>query len=1020
MLHTYRPSRLDGKLNLSASSSTLSKVLHTGRPKEWLSRMSSQLGLIGDSPTTSNMMEMRQWRDYWIRTSGTEGRFWRLGNCISVITVFQKLVSAEEILRMTKNATPLKNTTYDTILEAVKKMAQQSQSFMVNCFYDSYVGDAKRDVDNESDPFRWEYYDRAQMYTSQCGYQQTKRRVINPRDSIVVHRKESSDSTGVRKQRTLSFLEMSQNQMRTTPRMLKKSRESMVMDETVPRNTHAQLKKTTSTPVLIQVPTVFGASNVRLALSQSQGRRSVEGKYKVGTDHTAWNLAYAQDIARQVGLGEGEISESAVHHLMSNVTQVVRDVLMTATHYCTHGRRTKVEVLDLENAINVLRPLFSFTCSRAASNTQFISDVLTRSLYENNRYVVDLRSIMNMPPRRMPFKRKIRKHWLVIDGEQPRVPENPVIPLLTSNSTQEGLTTYQNSSTDPLIETPEFVREPEFQDQQVFFKKCVETVMGSCSEKRRLNDIIPALCSCVVCREFSADPEDKRHFRLREFAGMILSSICKRTHLADVRARVTTFLCRVFTDSRANLGSLYGALYALGELGCEIPRNSARIMRLTVFNTFVVSSGLLVLTLLRLYVLISMRTQVALLAQQHGLAGLPLTRDLAFRQVTCEDPSQCAYEDWRMASECNHLGLLGLVIGEASAGFANAFPILYSFDLYCCFSLFKIFFYRLSALFRKLGPAFLLFAKNKILHEGDGGLITCKILGQQRHRLGKLPIYYDVVYFVVVLSIRRLPRPALTTVAVVVFPRLELLRRRIAILSDSPPTALGDSEKVIRLIEKMLTRFVMRRKMSGLSELCDFQKAFPGFGEVVYNKLKTSGHLQDVVPSVDDVCQSSSTDSGFVATSSKTQNTPQKQNPRILQLPLRVPGQIRPTNVSAAKLPTFKSNKRHAGGGLFRQAPPTSAPRVTIILEIMLLFKQSTSETVQPIGGSQTLQQHPNIIPQNSRGPSTNPTGPLPAVVVEPAFPRRRPHTLGEQARTHPAVTVEPAYPRRPGQPGAL
>ncbi|KAE9418654.1 hypothetical protein Angca_008828 [Angiostrongylus cantonensis] len=264
MLHTYRPSRLDGKLNLSASSSTLSKVLHTGRPKEWLSRMSSQLGLIGDSPTTSNMMEMRQWRDYWIRTSGTEGRFWR------------KLVSAEEILRMTKNATPLKNTTYDTILEAVKKMAQQSQSFMVNCFYDSYVGDAKRDVDNESDPFRWEYYDRAQMYTSQCGYQQTKRRVINPRDSIVVHRKESSDSTGVRKQRTLSFLEMSQNQMRTTPRMLKKSRESMVMDETVPRNTHAQLKKTTSTPVLIQVPTVFGASNVRLALSQSQGRRSVE------------------------------------------------------------------------------------------------------------------------------------------------------------------------------------------------------------------------------------------------------------------------------------------------------------------------------------------------------------------------------------------------------------------------------------------------------------------------------------------------------------------------------------------------------------------------------------------------------------------------------------------------------------------------------------------------------------------------------------------------------------------------
>lgn len=39
---------------------------------------------------------------------------------------FQKLVTAEEILRMTKNATPLKNVTYDTVLDAVRKMAQVS------------------------------------------------------------------------------------------------------------------------------------------------------------------------------------------------------------------------------------------------------------------------------------------------------------------------------------------------------------------------------------------------------------------------------------------------------------------------------------------------------------------------------------------------------------------------------------------------------------------------------------------------------------------------------------------------------------------------------------------------------------------------------------------------------------------------------------------------------------------------------------------------------------------------------
>ncbi|VDO90726.1 unnamed protein product [Heligmosomoides polygyrus] len=88
----------------------------------------------------------------------------------------------------------------------------------------------------------------------------------------------------------------------------------------------------------------------------------------------------------------------------------------------------------------------------------------------------------------------------------------------------------------------------------------------------QLHDIIPALCSCVVCRELCADPNDKRHFRLRQFAAMILAMICKRTHVADVRARITTLLCKIFTDSRGNLASIYGALYALGELGSEVYR----------------------------------------------------------------------------------------------------------------------------------------------------------------------------------------------------------------------------------------------------------------------------------------------------------------------------------------------------------------------------------------------------------------------------------------------------------------
>ncbi|ETN71101.1 hypothetical protein NECAME_14341 [Necator americanus] len=108
----------------------------------------------------------------------------------------------------------------------------------------------------------------------------------------------------------------------------------------------------------------------------------------------------------------------------------------------------------------------------------------------------------------------------------------------------------------------------------------------------------------------------------------------------------------------------------------------------------------------------------------------------------------------------------------------------------------------------------------------------------------------------------------------------------------------------------------------------------------------------------------------------------------------------------------LKYSQRHAGRGLFRQ-PPSSAPPQQRI--------PTTTETPQQqFGTMPTGPQHQNVIPQTIRGPITQTPGPLPAVSVEPAFPRRRPPaTIVEQGRAHPAVTVEPAYPRRPpGPPG--
>ncbi|KAK6025402.1 hypothetical protein OSTOST_08699, partial [Ostertagia ostertagi] len=556
------------------------------------------------------------------------------------------------------------------------------------------------------------------------------------------------------------------------------------------------------------------------------------GRYRTGVDHSAWNHAYVLSVIRHLGLRPNIFTEAAIDCVMSNVTQVVRDVLNTALHLVAQGKRIRLEARDIENSLDIRGTLSWCTSSRAASNTQFrLSDSLSKALYPNDYFMVDLRAIMNVTPRRMPFKRRIRKHWLVIEGEQPRVPENPVITPSGANSGHEGIGTLQSPSNDSLMEDGNrAIRAGKLEqalsrpitthslslDQQVFFRKCVETVIGPCPEKRRevlhllasdpglqslvprfavlrcniaeqnlpvlrnilrllktlidnvqLHDIIPALCSCVVCKELCADPEDRRHFRLREFAATILAMICKRTHLADVRARITTLLCRVFTDSRANLASLYGALYALAELGSE-------------------------------------------------------------------------------------------------------------------------------------------------------------------------------------------------TVAAVVVPRLDLLKKRISSLNEGLPSTSTVAKRVIRLIEKMLTRFVRHRKTPGLNEMTDFQKS-----------------------------------------------SAQKRYPRVPQLPMRAPGIIRPTHASVTKLRMSKYSKRHEAGGLFRQSTSTPKPM------------QSGTDTAQQLGVPQGGQQHQSIMSQNVRGPTIQAPGPLPAVVVEPAFPPRRVPTsvMGEQPRAHPAVTVEPAFPRRPQGP---
>ncbi|KAK6736017.1 hypothetical protein RB195_018976 [Necator americanus] len=57
---------------------------------------------------------------------------------------------------------------------------------------------------------------------------------------------------------------------------------------------------------------------------------------------------------------------------------------------------------------------------------------------------------------------------------------------------------------------------------------------------------------------------------------------------------------------------------------------------------------------------------LSLFIQKHGLAGLPLFRNLAFRQVTCKEPRQGVDEYWRKAIQVFWSYSVGIGCGTIS------------------------------------------------------------------------------------------------------------------------------------------------------------------------------------------------------------------------------------------------------------------------------------------------------------------------------------------------------------------
>uniref|UniRef100_A0A1I7Z147 Transcription initiation factor TFIID subunit 6 n=1 Tax=Steinernema glaseri TaxID=37863 RepID=A0A1I7Z147_9BILA len=198
--------------------------------------------------------------------------------------------------------------------------------------------------------------------------------------------------------------------------------------------------------------------------------------------------------------GVADITEAGCSLVAASVSEVLHDLLTKSRKFAVHGRRSRILTTDFENALveKGFQPIFGI---KAKDPIPFkIAGTLGRDIYVSDEAELDLSPLVNAAPPRLPLDSAIKAHWLVIDGEQPSVPENP-LPETLKESMPEKMDTdltsqmENNDYSGPLLNARNIPQTEQVQiktttthalcmEQQIFFKEITEAIMGGDEIKR--------------------------------------------------------------------------------------------------------------------------------------------------------------------------------------------------------------------------------------------------------------------------------------------------------------------------------------------------------------------------------------------------------------------------------------------------------------------------------------------------------------------------------------------------------
>lgn len=311
---------------------------------------------------------------------------------------------------------------------------------------------------------------------------------------------------------------------------------------------------------------------------------------------------WLQEVAASINLPS--LSPSVCRTLLPVIEAHIRQLIQQSYKFTrkSHSKTLTVEDFNLALFSNKLEPIYGLT------NSYTNKEPVQSSAF------VNLTEFASTPLPPIPLKPQIHLHWLVVNGRQPMIAENPSISskssvggddlkpmslpkemqqlyqrvtgiLLASDNVQALNAVFRVFRDDAGLQelVPYFSR---FFYQQikantkrlslltVIVKSIHELLLNpNIGLDFHLQQLLPAIFSCTVAAKLSySSLED--HWALRRKAALVIAMICAKygESYPDLHARV----CKTYLDAIApdkSLGTVYGGLVGLSALGQSVLRS---------------------------------------------------------------------------------------------------------------------------------------------------------------------------------------------------------------------------------------------------------------------------------------------------------------------------------------------------------------------------------------------------------------------------------------------------------------